>query len=75
MTTQRVLLLLFYLIIAHLNQFGNGGQLHPSGQNLADSVGNPRGLWLSVEGIHVEIWVVSETRIRAEIQGKFLNWG
>ena len=47
----------------------------PSGQNLADSVGNLRGFWLLAEGIHVEIWVVSETRIRAEIQGKFLNWG
>ena len=49
--------------------------LLPSGQNLTDSVGNLRGFWLLVEGIHVEIWVVSETRIRAEIQGKFLNWG
>ena len=47
----------------------------PSGQNLADSVGNLRRFWLLAEGIHVEIWVVSETRIRAEIQGKFLNWG
>ena len=50
----------------------------PSGQNLADSVGNPRGLWLLVEGIHGEIWVVSETRIHVEIQGKFykskLKW-
>ena len=42
----------------------------PSGQNLADSVGNPQGLWLLVEGIHIEIWVVSETRIHVEIQGK-----
>ena len=47
----------------------------PSGQNLADSVGNLRGLWLLVEGIHGEIWVVSETRIHVEIQGKFLNRG
>ena len=31
-----------------------------SGQNLADSAGNPWGLWLLVEGIHGEIWVVSE---------------
>ena len=45
----------------------------PSGQNLADSVGNLRGFWLLAEGIHMEIWVVSETRIRAEIQGKFLK--
>ena len=37
--------------------------------------GNPRGLWLLVEGIHMEIWVVSETRIHVEIQGKFLNRG
>ena len=36
-----------------------------------DSAGNPRGRWLLVEGIHAEIWVVSETRIHAEIQGKF----
>ena len=43
----------------------------PSGQNLAESVGNPRGLWLLVEGIHAEIWVVSETRIHVEIQGNF----
>ena len=47
----------------------------PSGQNLADSVGNLRGLWLLVEGIHGEIWVVSETRIHVEIQGKYLNRG
>ena len=47
----------------------------PSGQNLADSVGNPRGLWWLVEGIHGEIWVVSETRIHMEIQGKFLIQG
>ena len=45
----------------------------PSGQNLADSMGNPRGFWLLVEEIHAEIWVVSETRIHMEIQGKFLN--
>ena len=42
-----------------------------SGQILADSVGNRRGLWLLVEGIHAEIWDVSETRIHVEIQGKF----
>ena len=42
----------------------------PSGQNLADSVGNLRGLWLLVEGIHAEILVVSEMRIHVEIQGK-----
>ena len=47
----------------------------PSGQNLTDSVGNPRGWWLLVEGIHAETWVVSETRIHVEIQGKSLNWG
>ena len=46
---------------------------NPSGQNLADSTGNLRGFWLLAEGIHVAIWVVSETRIRAEIQGKFFN--
>ena len=34
-------------------------------------MGNPRGLWLLVEGIHAEIWVVSETRIHIKIQGKF----
>ena len=45
--------------------------LDPSGQNLADSAGNPRGLWLLVEGIYVEVWVVSETRIHTEIQGNF----
>ena len=49
-------------------------QTTPSGQNLADSAGNPQGFWLLVEGIHVEIWVVSETRIHVEIQGKFSNW-
>ena len=43
----------------------------PSGQNLADSVGNLRGLWLLVEGIHAEIWVVSDLRSHAEIQGNF----
>ena len=47
----------------------------PSGQNLGDSVENHRGLWLLVEGIHAEIRVVSEMRIYAEIQGKFLNLG
>ena len=36
-----------------------------------DSAGNPRGLWLLVERIHVEIWVVSETRNHAEIPGNF----
>ena len=45
----------------------------PSGQNLADSAGNPQGFWLLMEGIHMEIWVVSETRIHKEIQGKFSN--
>ena len=45
----------------------------PSGQSLADSVGNPRRFWLLGEGIHTEIWDVSETRIHVEIQGKFLN--
>ena len=50
-------------------------QYSPSGQNLADSVGNPRGLCLLGEGIPAEIWVVSETRIHVEIQGKFLNCG
>ena len=35
----------------------------PSGQNLADSAGNPEGLWLLVEKIQMEIWVVSEARI------------
>ena len=43
----------------------------PSGQNLADSAGTLRGLWLLVEGIHAETWVVSEMRIHAEIQGNF----
>ena len=43
----------------------------PSGQNLADSAGNPRGLWVLVEGIHTGVWVVSETRINVEIQGNF----
>ena len=43
----------------------------PSGQNLADSAGNPQGWWVVLEGIHAEIWVVSKTRINAEIQGKF----
>ena len=50
-------------------------RLAPSGQNLADSVENPWGLWLLVEGIHVEIWVVSERRIHVEIQGKFFKLG
>ena len=43
----------------------------PSGQNNADSAGNPRGWLLLVEGIPAEIWVVSETRIHTEIQGNF----
>ena len=47
----------------------------PSGRNLADSAGNPRGLWLLMEKIHADSWVVSETRILVEIQGKFLNRG
>ena len=47
----------------------------PKGQNLGDSVGTPWGFWLLLEGIHVERWVVSETRIHVEIQGKFLNRG
>ena len=38
-------------------------------------MGNPRELWLLVEGFHVEIWAVSETRIHMEIQGKFLHQG
>ena len=46
-------------------------ELGPSGQNHADSAGDPRGWWFLVEGIHVEIWVVSETRIHSEIQGNF----
>ena len=33
----------------------------PSGQNLADSAGNPWELWLLVEVIHMEIWVVSDS--------------
>ena len=37
------------------------------GQDHADWM----GWWLLVEGIHVEIWVVSETRVQAEIQGNF----
>ena len=45
-----------------------------SGQ-LADSAGNPQGWWMLVEGIHSEIWVVSETRIHVDIQGKFLKRG
>ena len=44
----------------------------PSRQNLADSVGNSQGLWLLVEGIQAEIWVVSGTRIHMEIQRNFL---
>ena len=51
------------------------GIMFPSGQNLADPVGNPRGLWLLVEGIHAEILVIDEARIHLEIQGKFLNRG
>ena len=47
--------------------FGQSVCQVPSGQNLADSAGNPRGWWLLVEGIHAEIWAVSETRIDAEI--------
>ena len=47
----------------------------PGGQNLADSMGNPWGYWLLVEGIPAEIWVVSEARIRAEMKGKLSNWG
>ena len=46
--------------------------MQPSGQNLADSAGNPWGmvdLWW--RGIPGEIWVVSETRIHGEIEGKF----
>ena len=39
------------------------------------SAGNTRGWRLLVEGIHVEIWVLSETRIHMEIQGKYLNRG
>ena len=70
--------LLCVLRIQSLNMNGEkeevGASSHaPSGQNLADSVGNLRGFWLLVEGIHAEIWVVSETRIHVEIQGKFLN--
>ena len=49
--------------------------IKPSWQKLANSVGNPRGFWLLVEGIHAEIWVVNGTRIHLEIQGKILNWG
>ena len=55
--------------------YSNFQLLFPSWQNLADSAGNPRGWWLLVEGIHAEILVVSEIRIHAEIQGKFLNRG
>ena len=44
----------------------------PSGQNLADSLGSPQGLCLLVEGIHAEIWVVSETGIHMETQEKIL---
>ena len=47
----------------------------PSGQNFADSLGNPRGLWLLVGGIHADIWVVSETRIQKEIQRIFFKSG
>ena len=49
--------------------------LRPSGQHLGDSARNLRGLWLLVKEIHAEIWVVSDTRIHVEIQGKFSNWG
>ena len=38
----------------------------PSGQNHADSAGNP--WWRGIPG---EIWVESETRIHREIEGKF----
>ena len=44
----------------------------PSVQNLADSLGNPQGLCLLVEGIHTEIWIVSETGIHMEIPEKIL---
>ena len=33
--------------------------------------GNSWGLWLLVEGIHTDIWVVSETKIHAENGGNF----
>ena len=47
----------------------------PSGQNLADSVGDPWGFWWLVEGIHAEVRVVSGTRLHVEIHGIFLNGG
>ena len=34
-------------------------------------MGNSRGRWLLVEGIHAEICVINETRIHAENQGSF----
>ena len=41
------------------------------GQNHRDSARNLRGWWLLVERIQAEIWVVSEIRIHAELQGNF----
>ena len=41
----------------------------PSRQNPVESAENPQGLWLLVEEIHAETWVLSEIRIHAEIQG------
>ena len=64
------------LLPTYLEQFGQRCLIkcmQPSGQNLADSMGNPLGSWFTGEGIHLEIWVVSETRIHMEIQRKFLN--
>ena len=60
----------------HISKYSEVSKYISSRQNLTDSVENPRGLWLlTVEGIHMDIWDVSETRIHVEIQGKYLNWG
>ena len=65
----------FFPVITCVSAAHDTYQWLPSGQNLADSMGNPQGLWLFGERIHAEIWIVSETRIHMEMQGKFLNRG
>ena len=69
-----------FKVYSVLNKVNNSHNCHglkrvPSGQILADSVGNPRGFQLLVEGINMEIWAVSETRIQVQIKGKFLTRG
>ena len=51
-------------------KLGTNDEQGPSGQYLADFVGTPRGLWLLVEGIHTEIWVVSATKIMIMIMNE-----